>query len=728
MRLERRKPTGPPEDSIAMRVVVACLVEVAIAAVVAQPGAVPAPVAIATLVLAPIGYALSFRRRRASNLLLKIALSVALLGALGQFLGEVRSVTSFDQARIPLASLFLWVQVLHAFDVPRRRDLSFSAVSSLILMAEAGSLSLTTSFALFVLAWAGLAGAWLSLSSRPRADQVATPVAVRRHAPERRAPRSAAIRSAAATAGLALLAASLIFLAMPRLPGGFVRTPAFSLAGNASPVSAFDGGVTNPGLPADSGDGVIDFSSGGYPGFSDVVDLQARGRLSDELAFRVRASQPALWRAEAFDRYDDSSWTITDTETTSLPQDVDGLSYTVPADISRRNDAAGSDSSRIVQTFYIEAAQPNVLFAASSAQQVYFPSAGLRVDAAGSIRSPILLDEGLVYSVVSEVPVTEPWLLRMAGTQVPRRLGPYLQLPDGLPGRIGLLADSITEGRSSVYDRVIAVQSWLQANTRYDLDVPRGPDGVDAIDHFLFDTRRGYCEQIASSMAVMLRTLGIPTRLVTGYGPGQRNPLTGYFEVKQSDAHAWLEVYYPRVGWVPYDPTFGVPEASPGAASRFMAGPVFAAIGRFLSTAVPQPVKDATGVVARGVATAGAYALEGWPAALAVLVVGGLLAVVFRRWRRRTRREPRTAGEAAFLALVDVLEPLGHDRAPNVTPSEFLDGVIADPNLDHGVVEAAETIVRTFEQERFAPSKPSMADVALARDASLRLRELVGRR
>ncbi|MDH5314046.1 MAG: DUF3488 domain-containing protein, partial [Actinomycetota bacterium] len=365
MKLEIRASAGRPEDSIAIRVVVAVAVTIAIGAVVAQPDAVPAPVAVASLLLAPLGYWFSYRRRHASNLLLKVALSVALLAALGQFLGDVRSVTSVDQARIPLASLFLWVQVLHAFDVPRRRDLAFSMVSSLILIAEAGSLSLTTSFALFLLPWAGFAGAWLSLSAKPRADQVAAPVAIRRVAPDRRSPRTAPIRPAAATAGLALLATSLVFVSMPRLPGSFVRTPPFSLAGNPSAVSGFDGTVSNPGLPAEAGDGVVDFSSGGYPGFSDVVDLQARGRLSDDLAFRVRAQQAALWRAQVFDRFDGALWTVTHDETTSLTPDGDGLSVVVPSDIALGNGALGGGSSRVVQTFYIEVPQPNVLFAAA---------------------------------------------------------------------------------------------------------------------------------------------------------------------------------------------------------------------------------------------------------------------------------------------------------------------------------------------------------------------------
>ena len=144
------------EDSIAIRCVVAVAVEVAILAVVTQPDAVEPATAIAAVVLAPAGYLFSYRRRGHANVLLKVLVSVALLAALGQFMASARSATTVDQARIPLATLFLWVQVLHAFDVPRRRDLAFSMVSSMILMAEAGSLSLSSTFLVFLVPWMGL--------------------------------------------------------------------------------------------------------------------------------------------------------------------------------------------------------------------------------------------------------------------------------------------------------------------------------------------------------------------------------------------------------------------------------------------------------------------------------------------------------------------------------------------------------------------------------------------
>jgi transglutaminase-like putative cysteine protease len=724
MRLELKRPTGPPEDSIPMRVVVALAVEIAIAAVVAQHAVQPT-IAAAALVLAPLGYLYSYRRRHRANLVLKLVLTAALLAATGQFFASVRMAANVDAARIPLATLFLWVQVLHAFDVPRRRDLAFSMISSLILIAEAGALSLTTSFVWFLLPWSGLAGTWLYLSSRPPLDRVTVPVSAHRIRREGRPGRRAApARAVLIPATAATLAASLVFLAMPRVPGSFVKTPPFSLR-NAAPLQGFDGSVQNPGLASSSGDGVVDFAADAYPGFSDVVDLRARGRLSDEIAFRVRAPQASLWRAETFDTYDGTRWTIADDRTEPVAQGFDDGAYEPGRDAGQ---AATLGTDEITQTFYIDTPQPNVLFAAANARTVYFPSAGLRVDRSGSIRSPIMLDEGLVYSVVSDVPVNDAGSLRLADRSAPPALAArYLQLPGTLPSRVRTLALRITAGRMNDYDRAAAIEAWLRANTVYDLDVPRDPVGVDAVDHFLFETRRGFCEQIASSMAVMLRSIGVPARLVTGYGPGERNAFTGYFEVKQSDAHAWVEVYYAGHGWVAYDPTFGVPVADPGVASRFMAGPVFAAIGRFLG-ATPEPIKDVARGIGRAIALAGRGALAAWPFVLVAAALAAAAGAIARRRRRvRALGPPPTGAEAAFEELRTALAGAGHDRDPAETPSEYLASVAADPALAVAVIEAAELVVRTFERARFAPegARPSHADVVRARAAAAHVAGLV---
>ena len=271
-----------------------------------------------------------------------------------------------------------------------------------------------------------------------------------------------------------MLATVLVFMGIPRLPGTLVRSLPFSLGGAASAVSNFAGGVENPSLPAAAGDGVVNFSPDAYPGFSDVVDLRARGHLSDQIAFRVRAPQAALWRAEAFDTYDGTTWTISDRSTEPLQASDAPNAVTVPPGLA--GPIGPVPIVRVTQTFYIETQQPNVLFAAAIPEQVYFPSAGLEVDRYGSVRSPILLDEGMVYSVVSDVPVTDARTLRLAHPPGPIVSEPiYTQLPATLPDRVGDLARRITAGATNEYDRVEAVQSWIRHNTTYDLNVPHGP-------------------------------------------------------------------------------------------------------------------------------------------------------------------------------------------------------------------------------------------------------------
>jgi protein-glutamine gamma-glutamyltransferase len=717
-----RRHQAPPEDSVRLRVVVALAVEISIVAVVTQ-GALGAPTAIAALVLAPIGYLFSYRQRNKPAMVVKILITAGLLIAVAHFFDGVRAATTVDEARAPLATLFIWVQVLHSFDVPRRRDLAFSMVSSLILMAEAGSLSLSTSFVFLLLPWFVLASFWLLLSSRPPAWKLTPVVSAKKIVPRGRSELPAQIRMGLRAAGAALLATTLVFMAMPRLPGSIVHAPPFSLV-HAAPVSNFDGEVSNPALASNPGS-TVDFAPDAYPGFSNIVDLQSRGHLSDQIAFRVRAPQAALWRAETFDTYDDSRWTESDQNTQSLVPGWDGTAWQIPPEIARMNGSL-TDINRMVQTFYIDTPQPNVLFAAPGVSQVYFPSGGLRVDNGMSIRSPILLDKGLIYSVISDVPLFQPDVLRQdAGTRVPAGMQNYLQVPSSIPPRVGELASQITAGDTTEFDRVQAIQSWLRTNTKYNLDVPRQPPGVDGVDYFLFVTRQGFCEHIASAMAILLRTLGIPTRLVTGYGPGTRNLLTGYFEVKESDAHAWVEVYYPRIGWVSYDPTFGVPEAAPSPLSRFMAGPLLAAMGHLLRAAVPPAVARALGRV--GGAVAGS--VRGWKLVVVVaslVLIGLALAVALRR---RRRSGPKLSGlDAALAELSDALAPAGHVRRDSQTPREFLEAVVADRSLGDDVASAARTVVATFEAGRFSPRKPNEAEVMRARAAAAHARELVGRR
>jgi transglutaminase-like putative cysteine protease len=705
--LRHRK--APPEESIRLRVVVTAMVLVAVAAVIAQQ-AIDAFTAVAAVLLVPVGHAFSYIQRRRANIATKVALAVGLVVAFGAFLQSVRYVQSTDQAKIPLASLFVWVQVLHSFDVPRRRDLAFSAISSLILMAEASALSLGTDFLLFLVPWVALAGLWLVMTQRPTSAPIVEPTFMRRTASSRRGRALAVGRSTLATSAVLTVAVTGVFLATPRLPGAFIRLPPFAVRA-AIAVPTFDGSVVNPGLPVAGPDGVVDFSPVAYPGFGSRVDLRARGRLSDRIVMKVRSSQAALWRGQVYDTFDGTTWTESRPSTVKIAQ-----TWSRGFEIPLPEGGLSASTRRIVTTFYVNAQGPNIVFAAYAPEEVFFPAAQIMVDRNSSIRSPILLDPGLVYSVISEVPVAPPDVLRKTpSTWSASELTQYTQLPSDLPQRDIRLAERVTEGAKTTYDRVMAVQRWLQRNTRYDLDIPRDPPGVSAIDEFLFVRRQGFCEHIASAMAVLLRAAGVPTRFVTGYGSGERNPFTGYFEVRESDAHAWIEVLYPGVGWVPYDPTFGVPPAAPSLGSRFVVPEVLRAVGRFVASVVPEPVRRLAREFASALASFARTVFGTWPIMLGVLLALVLAGVLLRRRGLARGHGPPLRGTAkAFADLVRAMAVRGHARRPEQTPKEYLRSL--GPFLVDEDRADAEVVVRSFERDRFSgePLAPEEVGASLA--------------
>lgn len=139
---------------------------------------------------------------------------------------------------------------------------------------------------------------------------------------------------------------------------------------------------------------------------------------------------------------------------------------------------------------------------------------------------------------------------------------PYLQLPKQLPTRIKTLTDEIVKDEKSVYDKATAIEAYFSYNGfRYSRDEVGYPkEGQDYVDHFLFDTKVGYCDNFSTAMVVMLRTQGIPARWVKGFAEGDEVEQTKnrvHVEVTNNNAHSWVEAYMPGVGWVQFEPTIG---------------------------------------------------------------------------------------------------------------------------------------------------------------------------
>ena len=174
-----------------------------------------------------------------------------------------------------------------------------------------------------------------------------------------------------------------------------------------------------------------------------------------------------------------------------------------------------------------------------------------------SVRHPKgTFDVGETYEVTSAVSTAQPEQLRRAGRDYPIYvLDLYTRLPGTVPGRVHSLARELTAGHTNPYDRAKAVEAYLKT-LPYNLNIEPPPYDADGVDHFLFDQRQGYSEYFASSMAVLLRSVGIPARVAAGYTLGDEVE-PGIYVVTDSHSHAWVEVYIPGFNWVAFEPTPG---------------------------------------------------------------------------------------------------------------------------------------------------------------------------
>ena len=163
-----------------------------------------------------------------------------------------------------------------------------------------------------------------------------------------------------------------------------------------------------------------------------------------------------------------------------------------------------------------------------------------------------------VYNADSRLQSASVAQLRAAGTNYPESIRHYLELPNNIPERVRDLVTRLTLNQPTPYDQVMVIQEYLR-QFPYSLKVPGVPSNREATDYFLFDLQKGYCDYFATSMAVMARLGGIPARLVVGFTSGTYDAESHRFVVVRANAHAWVEVYFPGIGWVEFEPTSNLP-------------------------------------------------------------------------------------------------------------------------------------------------------------------------
>jgi transglutaminase-like putative cysteine protease len=650
-RPRRARGRPPPEDGVALRVAVLVAVMASAWAALDEGAGGPA-LRIAVLAGLPAGFAYSYVARRHTGRARKVGITAGLLVAFGAFLVQMADLqgSSVADVQVPLAELFIWVQLLHAVDVPARRDLMFSLVSAAALAAIASVLSVSLAIAPLLVVWAASSVAALALAHRSRLAPLP------RLAPaDGAAGRGGWARPVLAAIVAVVVLGAAVFAVVPA--AGTARALVFPASlPQLIPISR-PGELVNPTLASDATDGSGESDGGGsrggrpfgYFGFASELDTGVRGRPDDTLVMRVRASSPDFWRGQTFDSFDGQVWTRSDDDPRALRSTSPFLLPTVPVDGPRP-----SASTDLVQTFHLERAGPNVIFGAYAPSELYFTDRTIFQLPDGSLRTGVELPAGSVYTVVSRRPDATAATLR-ASTVTPQTVpspisDAYLDTA-AVPPPVAALARRITAGITNPYDAVRALERWMGDHTRYTLDVPPLPRGANSVEQFLLADRRGFCEQIATSLVMMLRSLGIPARLAVGYVAGERNPFTGLYEVRADDAHAWAEVYFPGVGWQGFDPTADVPLAGDSGAGAAGRGAL-----AYLTARLPDPppwARDAA-------LTAGAL----------LVAVGAIRA----GWRWRTRRRAARLRSWAARRIARLEREgirRGRPRAPSETVREY---------------------------------------------------------
>ena len=290
-----------------------------------------------------------------------------------------------------------------------------------------------------------------------------------------------------------------------------------------------------------------------------------------------------------------------------------------------------------------------------------------------SVRSEKEVKARETYTVTSSVSDTTPAQLRTAGDAYPAWVTQrYLQLPDSLPQRVRDLAATVTADAETPYDKAEAIKEYLTTEYPYTLAVEPPPFDADGVDHFLFEQKKGYSEYFASAMTVMLRSVDIPARMVTGYTTGNKVIDQDIYVVLDSNSHGWLEVYMPNYGWISYEATPGraipaavQPEEEAEASTLFISDETddeecLEDIGECDPALSNNPDQFNTlGPLTFGARLAGVL-LWALIALVCVLAVAGVLALLWRRFMVASE-DPRVAfRRMALLATLGAVRPAAY--------------------------------------------------------------------
>ncbi len=283
--------------------------------------------------------------------------------------------------------------------------------------------------------------------------------------------------------------------------------------------------------------------------FSDPIET------GDAVHFIISSSQSTYWTTRRYDVYEARGW-VSSTQTNETQTGAGTINY--PGTTGQIESISYTVENRLKTNVILSVGQVtgiNIPFRVQSFLANYNSRPPQDTSDIAAIVAAQLITPYQRYTVESQLITATPEELKMAGEAYPLWISShYLQLPDSYPGRVIDLAKEITKNASTSYDKAMAIKNYLSQFT-YDLNVTPPPSNKDGVDYFLFSSRRGYCTHFASAMTTMLRAVGVPARLCTGYLRGERDQTTGDYLVRGRNYHAWVEIYFSGIGWIEFEST-----------------------------------------------------------------------------------------------------------------------------------------------------------------------------
>ena len=603
--------------------------------------------------------------------------------------------------------LTLFSMAVKLFGVYRERDNIYLALLAFGMVLSGAVLTVDSTFFFALCFFLLLATAtFISMEMRRSARQ--STVWAREHGGDDRKLRAAlSVMTVVLLLGV-LLSAVGLFFALPRRAGGYLS--AFA------PRNQF------------------------ISGFSDTVELGQIGQIQQSsivvmhvnIAGDTTGGHDVLWRGVALNLFDGVRWQSQENFSTVSSH---FHSYDLQASYEQTEGLEGvarPPAALLRYTVSMDPVGTKVFFLAAEPKQLRGDYGPLSMDFNGSLFHDGTPGVITTYEAISSVPRVGGRELSAAGRDFPAFVTlNYLQLPK-LDPRVSALARQVTAAAPSDYEKAAAIERYLQSTYSYTLDQgAKRPE--DPISYFLFERKKGHCEYFASSMAVMLRTLGIPSRIVNGFRGGEFNDLTDSYIVRARDAHSWVEAYFPHYGWVQFDPT---PASAIPANTRWNRAMLYLDAARefwrewvvnydFIHQMDVSRKADELGrgfflkadlrwkgfyrsLVERARDTRERISpikMTGW----AVLTIGGMVLLLNLRriikvvQRGRVAKDPASAPKLAatiwYERMTSAVSKRGWKKTPAQTPAEFI-RIIEDPELRKSV----ERFTERYHRARFGDS------------------------